>query len=302
VLLWPLSRLPYLTAYAVWEALLVAASIGFILIWRPPTPPLTFVFSMMSLPLFASLANGQDTPILLLLIALTALFYRKERYFLAGLIFSLCSIKFHLFVLTPVLIIGQRAWRFGGGLLTGGAILAAISFAAAGLSWPVEFLHSVLTQRFSPGQSLMPSLHGLVTTLGYDAFAEVVLGLLVVGACWVIASRASFPWALAGTLVGGLLLSYHSYLPDATILLPACLLAVAKARLGALRILALLLLTPVASALLLYASWSGIYVCMEILFVGLMAVEAWKAGNSGSGRACLRDAAAGSPGRDGARA
>jgi hypothetical protein len=241
VLLWPLSRLPYQTAYALWELASFAAVVAFLLLWRLPDRRSALLFTCLSLPVFTALLNGQDTTFLLLLVAAAAALLERSRPWSAGLIWSLCAVKFHLFLLTPVFIVARKEWRFGGGLLAGGAGLAAISFAAAGWSWPAQYIEAVRNPAFSPEPDHTPTLHGVLSFVPAGAWLEVVAVASVLAAVWMVCRHAELHLALAAILTGGLLVGVHAYLPDLALLLPAGLAAVAAhnrvARLSALALL-----------------------------------------------------------------
>ena len=140
-LLWPLGLLPYRAAYGVWQVLSIGALAGFAALWRPPRLGLTVLFTLLSLPVFAGLMNGQDLSFVLLWLALAARWHKSGRPFWAGVALALCASKFHLFVLLPVWIVGQRAWRLAPGLDLGGA-------AASGASGGGSFLDRFM--RFKP--------------------------------------------------------------------------------------------------------------------------------------------------------
>ena len=243
-LVWPLSRLSYPTAYWIWQGLSIAAFAGFIALWHPPELAKTFLFAALSMPVFVSLMRGQDVCFLLFVIALSVWLVRGHRGFAAGLVFSLCAAKFHLFVLAPILIVAQRRWSFGKGLLAGGGVLALVSFAAAGWSWPVEFIHSAMNPIFSPNVGQMPNLHGLLAGMRFDRELEIVLGLLIAAGMWWVARRTPFRYSLAYALAGGLLLSHHAYMLDMAFLLPAGLVLIEESRSRIVKAVATLLLIP----------------------------------------------------------
>lgn len=276
-LLWPLGKLPYRAAYFVWEILGIAALAGFVALLRGPSRSVTLAFSALSLPVFASLMNGQDLTLLLLWIALAISCQHRGKPFMAGLIFSLCAAKYHLFLLVPVLILAQRNFRFARGLLCGGGILAAISFAVGGLSWPRQYYAVLLDPRIHPDVGHMPNLHGLFGNGTLAPYFEWTSAILVAAGTWMIARRMLFDYALAATLAGGLLTSHHAYLPDCSILLPAALVTVSATTLPALRALALTLLIPVSYFSLLVDSPLRAVVPLAILaMLLLMALEAWR--------------------------
>jgi len=253
-LLWPLGLLPYRAAYGVWQVLSVGALAGFAALWRPPRLGLTVLFTLLSLPAFAGLMNGQDLSFVLLWLALAARLHHSGRPFWAGVALALCASKFHLFVLLPVLLVGQRAWRLAAGLACGGAALVVLSFAVGGVDWPVDYWRVLTDPAIHPDAGNMPNLHGLVSFWPAVRWLEWPAAALTIGAVYRVARRGNFDTALAATLAGGLLVSYHSYLPDCSLLLPAALVVLSASASAWLRVLAMFLLTPVAYFLLLQKS------------------------------------------------
>jgi len=256
-LLWPLSFLPYETAYGVWWLLRVAALAAFVALWRIPSRSDTILFTVLSLPVFASLAAGQDSIFLLLFIALAVRWREKGRDFSAGLALSLCAIKFHLFLLLPLLLWRRRLGRMAAGFGSGAAALLAVTFAVEGCWWPLDYFRVLTDGRVHPGPDSMPNLHGLFAGLPHGLYLEAFAAVAVLLAAWVSLREASFPSALALTLLGGLLLSFHSYLMDAAVLLPALLIVVAGTTRRWMKIAGTLLLSPPAALLLVsHPPWS----------------------------------------------
>ena len=279
VLIWPLSRLPYRSAYTLWNLVLALSIVGFVALWRPPDFWQTLLFTCLCFPAFAAFIYGQDVPLLLLWVAISMKLRSKGLPFAAGIVFSLCAAKFQLLLLTPVLLVAQRSWRFTRGLLTGGTVLAAVSFLAAGWSWPQQMYETATRPEFSPNPGLMPNLHGALSYVPFGSWLEVLVGLSVAVAVWTVARRMSFTYALACSLAGGLLISYHAYLPDYALLLPACLTIFVTTEMLLLRVLALFLLSPPAH----FLAGAGLptslpVVAAIVLMVYLMAYEAWRHG------------------------
>src|SRR5674476_61843 len=97
LLLKPLSWMPYLPAYVVFQIFSVGVCLLYFLRtygrqWRE-----VYVFAAMSLPIISNIVNGQDVTLLLAFCTASLMLARKNRDFLAGLVFALCAIKFHLF-------------------------------------------------------------------------------------------------------------------------------------------------------------------------------------------------------------
>lgn len=275
-LLWPLARLPYRAAYATWELLSVAAILGFVTLWRPPRIPLTLVAACWNLPLLSNLSNGQDVTFLLFWIAAAACLHRRGRSLAAGLVFSLCAAKFHLFVLLPVLLLARNLRRFAVGLLLGGAILLALSFLAGGPSWPQRYYAALTDPTVHPSPAVMPNLRGLLTAWGLGRAWLPAFGLPVVLAVWWIARRMPLEYGLAGVLIGGVLLNLHSYVHDAALLLPAVLAVASITSSFGLRAVAVFLFTPVPYFLLLSGDlFAQVFRVTVVLALCLMAGEAW---------------------------
>jgi Glycosyltransferase family 87 len=256
-LLWPLGFLPYETAYGVWWLLRIAALAAFVALWRIPSRSDTILFTALSLPVFASLAAGQDTIFLLLFIALAFRSWERGKDSGAGLALSLCAIKFHLFVLLPLLFWRQRLGRMAAGFASGAAALLTLTFVVEGWRWPLDYFRVLTDGRVHPGPDSMPNLHGLFSGLPHGVYLEAFAVLAVLLAAWVPLRDASFPSAFALTLLGGLLLSFHSYLMDAAILLPALLIVLAGPARRSIKISGALLLSPPAALLLVsHPPWS----------------------------------------------
>ena len=198
--------------------------------------------------------------------------------------YSLCAIKFHLFLLTPLLILGRREWRFACGFLSSGAVLAAISFAVAGWRWPLEFLESAINPEFSPEAVQTANLHGVMMNLPGRWVLEILVGLAIAVAVWIVCRRMSFEYGLAATLIGGFVLSIHSYLPDLAVTLPAVLILTTVSARKDLRTAAFILAVPPVHLLFVagYPSTAGI-VALLLVVIGLMLREALQADTAQEG-------------------
>ncbi len=277
---WILSQLDYSWAFYVWNVLLAGALVGFVLLWRPPRWEITLLFTCISVPAFAGFINGQDAAFFLFCLAFAAYLHRCGSPFLAGMALSLCAAKFHLFLPIPLWIVGQRAWRLGGGLVAGGCGLLLLSFLVAGWSWPLQFYESATRATFSPYPGLMPNLHGLLAAGSYGLWLEVLIGAGFAAAAWMVARRTDFHYSLAFALVCGLLLSYHAYLNDMVVLLPAGLTVLSTSKLLWARVLAGVLLLPPYSVAVLFAfPASAVTIAGMVLLLVLMTYEALLTGH-----------------------
>src|SRR5579862_9394127 len=114
-LLSPLAALSFEVAQWVWLGGMVLAIGIFACLRSGLGRRRTAIACCWSWPLLWSLPQGQDVALVLLFMGagLWALYARKN-WWLAGLLFSLCLIKFNLLVLCPLLMmgkLGRRKWR-----------------------------------------------------------------------------------------------------------------------------------------------------------------------------------------------
>ena len=241
---WPLAQLPFRQACAVWQLLSIGALIGFLALWRPPAPKNSILAAAAFLPPLIVVFNGQDLNFVLLWIALAAFDLRHDRPVRAGLWFSLCSVKFHLFLLLPVLILGRRMWRFGSGLGIGGTVLLAISLLMEGPAWLLRYPSIITDSRVNPAADRMPTLHAFLTYFHAPLWVEI-LGVALIALCALVIIRSvELPYALGVVLAAGPLLAVHAYLSDCSLLLPAGLALFTQTRFLLVRVLVVAVMCP----------------------------------------------------------
>jgi hypothetical protein len=266
----PLGLFEYETAYLLWVLLRVAAIIGFVMLWPAGESKAdTALFVCMSLPVFTALITGQDVLLVLPLIAL-AVRYEPTRPFISGLALSLCAIKFHLFVLLPVLFVAQRRWDVVRGFAAGGAALLALSFAAGGWNWPAAYYGTLTDGRVHPGALNMPNLHGIGMPMPLELAACALVGF----GAWFAMRRTSFEIGLAIALIGGLLVSFHAYVMDGVILLPALLAVLVRAQAEWLKLASVLMLSPLLP-MMLVSGRPYSYMMQVGLALFFLALVAW---------------------------
>ena len=269
LVLWPLARLPFPIAFAVYQAFMLAAVIAFVWLWRIPGRAVSALACCWSMPLIGSFAIGQDVPLLLCVIAASYALLSRGYEFAAGMLFSLCAIKPHLFLPLPIFVIARRQWAFGAGVALGGLILAALSVLGAGLHWLPLFLQAATQAATNPGTELMPNLKGLFGGhLALEGAASCALFLLL----WFVGRSSELSWSFAALLATGLLTSHHAYVEDCAILIPALLIAFDESSRVWQRLLALCLLTPFAYVWLFLTD--GLITRLLLLFFALSLVAA----------------------------
>jgi len=242
----PLRRLGYRSAYWTWQCVSLAAVVVFAIFWPAPRRWMTALACCWSLPLVACFVMGQDITLVMAALAVSLALFFCGKHFAAGLALSLCSIKLHLFLTLPLLILTRRWWRLGGGLAAGGGALLGISFLVEGWSWPVQWARVLRMPVLTPSYSLMPNLNGLFAGLPHAALLVVAGMCAVAVAAWLVMRAGDSADAFAAMLIGGLLLSYHAFIADAAILAPAGLLLIVNQTWPGYRMAGLVLLSSLA--------------------------------------------------------
>ncbi len=231
VLLSPLGRLPYPTAYAIFQAVNLAA-IAALLFLAYRMYPDVLVLAAFSIPLLIAFANGQDVAIVAALAIGAYLLAAGGRDFAAGLLLSLGAIKIHLFVLVPVALILHRRWRFLAGGVCGGAALTGLCFLGGGLDWPGRMFVMLSDPEVHPGAEGMTTFRNLVWWIAGREDTALELAMIATGVaafCYMAWRIRDFRAVYALALAGGLLVSHHAYHHDLAILLAVVPLAMTSA-------------------------------------------------------------------------
>jgi hypothetical protein len=220
--LWPLAQLPYEMARYLWAALQLAAVIAAAWLW-PGSRKIAMIVTCWSFPILACLTFGTDTALLFLWLVLWRRLESTDRPVWAGVALALCVAKFHLFLLLPLLLLRHRRWPVIKGAAIGIAALLALSFLSAGWKWPVEYLHVLTMPGINPGRLVMPNIHGLA-----PPGLERPLVLLTLIRASVAIFRMDYIDGTVAALAGSFLCSYHAYVMDGVILLPAIMLVIER--------------------------------------------------------------------------
>lgn len=217
-----LARLPYLTAYWIFQGLSAAALLAAVALLARRAKDVPYL-AALSLPALCALGSGQEVTFLILILALALEFLDRGWDFAAGMVLSLCAIKFHLFWLLPLGLVMHRRWKTLAGGAAGGAVLVGASYAVAGAGWPREFLALITSPRVHPNLGAMGSLRGMLWAFGVEPAWWVGLACLLTAALAVyLMWRAREPQAvLAYALAAGLLTGGHAYIHDFALLVAA---------------------------------------------------------------------------------
>jgi hypothetical protein len=237
---YPLSWLPYPTAYWVWLGLnltslfflpLVLVRAFSLKLW----PHLLIIYLAMVcyMPIIICLYRGQDS-ILFLWIILSALcFFKKERDFAGGCVLGLAFFRFHIAYLIAVPLFLK--WRKKGilGLLSSLALLALISIGLIGTEGIRKYfllLKEFNQPQFASGFNLS-DMHCWATQVLLWGFHQArdlwftaviaMTGMVIVGVIWRNGWNISaklFEVNFAATILVALLASPYLYVYDGTML------------------------------------------------------------------------------------
>ncbi len=176
----PLSSIPYAWSFAAWSG------IGFIYAWvslrmlgtRETWRRLAWALSWF--PVFASISFGQNSLLSLFILCLAYLLWQRKHKYSAGLVASLLLYKPQLLIGVAILWLIQwrRDWKTLTGLLTGGCILAGLTFIFLPEA-AIDYLH--LVRDFLPGM-----IYGEQFPLYHLHALRGFLVLLLPGQIWLV--------------------------------------------------------------------------------------------------------------------
>jgi hypothetical protein len=239
LLMWPLAQLPFMTALVLWRILGLAVVGVFIWMW-PDDKWIAAAACAWYLPLAANFTMGQDVAFLVVLLLGAYYCLKGDKQCWAGILFGLCIIKFHLFVLLPLLIIHKKLWRTLPGISLVGVVVLAASYLAGGRHWIEQYSVALHDLRMDPYPWNMVNLKALF----YDHPEWLILSIaIIVLISWYVIYKGSLEISLAAVVMGGLLINPHTTISDGTLILPVFLMA-RRAPLVILRVLATFALTP----------------------------------------------------------
>ena len=220
-LIWrPLNHLSYTSGAHLFTGLMLACLIGFVWTRQPSERAAAAMSICWSVPAVSAITIGQDVPLLLLLVSAGQRVICSYP-FLSGALFALASMKWHLILCVPVVLIVRREWRVLSGFLATGVLLLVVCFAVQGLSWPADYLRVLRRPEIARYPTVMPNLTGILWRIPNRLYYEIPASVIVVALLiWSVRKRSSYE-AIALALTGSLLVSQHAYPQDALMILPA---------------------------------------------------------------------------------
>lgn len=238
----PLGWLSLPVGLAFWrtvQALAIAVSV-----WLWPGAKSTMAsVALVSLPAIWVVSFAQDVGLVLFFVAASVALEKRNRPFLAGVVFSLCLGKPHLVIFVPLVMLVRRDFRFLAGATLGALSQILLSFAVAPATWPYQWLSVLANPQMHPYVNDMPGLRALTqTTPGVVLAVLIAISLAV--AVWRSAALEAVEKAVAIAMAAGIVANLHSYAVDCILLIPAITIALASRRFLE-RALGLFLATPI---------------------------------------------------------
>jgi len=262
----PLAWLPFGAAFWAWLATQVAVLAGTWAWAFRRWGADALIFGSMYLPTAMGIAHGQDCVLILLIVLGTYSLAHRGHHFLSGMALGAGLIKFHLFLLWPIMLLVQRRWRMLAGAcaaVTAEVLISLLLAGPGGLTKYVALLRMGDLRLLSPSPELMINVRSIAVNLLADnvivtGLLTLAVVLLTIAACW----RAPLWRAIAAASAGSLLIAPHVYGYDGALLLTGLWLAVFESGPDRgtrwSRITATVLLTPIPMLLGLAGSpWAA---------------------------------------------
>jgi len=184
---------------------------------------------LLFLPIAAALMQGQDSIILLTLMAGAFASMQQGREYRAGILIALGLFKFQFVIPIALLFMASRRWRFLAGFGVSALVLAGVSLWISGARQAAGYFSSVLhigaSQTLSSGLSLpvdhMANLHGAVVGIFANSPVVMPLTVLASAAMMVFAAtrRPSTSEMLLIAIPVSALVSYYMFIHDMSVLL-----------------------------------------------------------------------------------
>ena len=239
----PFTLLPYGTAFALWNGLNLLILLVLPYLLRPHLPLLAQVSPLLVLgielayfPVFFVLLQGQDTIVLLLLYSLVFIFLKRGADGFAGFCLACGLFRFHLILPFMVVVLLMKKFRAFAAFSMTGLALALLSAWVVGWRGLLHYPGYVWWLEQHKSQVILtPSdttnIRGLLDTfLARWVPAHIVLAAVIVLSLLTLylalkswrhaeAAREKFDLAFSVTLIATVLVGYHSFIYDLTLLL-----------------------------------------------------------------------------------
>jgi len=237
----PFSLLPYRSAYLAFLAVNVVLLALAFWILRPHMRNLTRVWQFLPVfvflvfyPVALALMQGQDSILLLLLLAAVLVTLERGKERRAGILMGLGLFKLQIVIPIALLFLLWRRWRFFAGFALSACLLSLISVWVVGFTQTAAYARSLLSvgtnmatiHQFPLRVNIMANLRGLFFgVLGARLPTFWIQVLTIVASIFVLLCVAwSVPFkrtvdAFVIAITASLLVSYYLFIHDLSVLL-----------------------------------------------------------------------------------
>jgi hypothetical protein len=239
----PFSCLPYRNAYLAFLAvnLVLLAAVFWIL--RPRMGNLSRVWRFLPAfvilvfyPIELALMQGQDSIILLALLAAALVALEKDEAVKAGILVGLGLFKMQIVIPIALLFLLWRRWRFFTGFVLAAGLVSLISLGVVGFAQSAAYAHSLFSvgtnmaaaDQFPLRVSIMANLRGLFFGLlggrlpAFDIQLLTIIVSMVVLICVAFAVKDDEEKKVDGFVIAitaSLVVSYYLFIHDLSVLL-----------------------------------------------------------------------------------
>lgn len=262
----PLSLLPYRSAFWIFFAINISAlALALRLLWPRILPmrerwawaPIMLVASFF--PISRALLQGQDSILVLLILASVMVLLERGELTSAGLVLGLGVFRFEIIVPIALLFLLWRQIRLVMGFLVSAASAVLISIAIVGLRGAAMYVKYMLAisvklssesamAKYSDTPLEMLNLRGLISALLWNRASHTWIEIsILVASALVIAMAWRMKPSLSAAVVAASLVSYHFIAHDASIWLIPIFLALSGTSISEGAFAAMMLFSPFAA-------------------------------------------------------
>jgi Glycosyltransferase family 87 len=263
----PLSLFPYKVAYWMFMAFngaLLVLCVGLLrhrLRVLPDWLPVLLIPAFF--PISRTLEKGQDSIIILTLLAAALWALDHEKEYVAGLLAGVGIFKFQIVIPIALLFIIWRRWKFSLGLAVSSVAAGLVSLWLVGLGGARDYAHMLLSmslrlssenmRRYTTNPNMMMNLRGLFSAMFDGRMAHGhVQWMVAVGSVVVLLAAARQRPSLPLAITAASLVSYHFIIHDASILVIVIAVALCSGSVWNAAAAVLLLIAPLCAVIPIY--------------------------------------------------
>jgi hypothetical protein len=243
---------------------------------RSFSPIMPWALALAFFPISYTIAQGQDSLLLALLVALAFVQIRSGREFYAGILLGFGFFRFQILIPMAIVFLCWKLWKILAGMFTSAACALCVSLVITGISGQMQYLKllRLLAEPANQNVQQMTNLRSFLAVIGVTSPQMVLVISAFVLMLIALVGRKSAPaCSFLFAVVSSGLLSYHLFLHDFTVLLLPLLivvnLLVKHAHYFGLSLAAVIIILPEAAMMI--GSANALWVCflvpLLILFI-----------------------------------